>query len=170
MSDLVKPTIGQANWGGVLNDALDELDGDKFDLDGANDVTLPDSLTYLLHVDVPNDGSATSGWPDRLAFYYVGQRTGYHNEYGELRARPAKQNTTALRVMAFPGGSTGNIFEVASSSSTGTPYLRVSEADQVVEATFPVVAPNIGAMVLVLGAADPVPAGTPAGSVIVRTP
>jgi len=76
-------------------------------------------------VNISDDASATSGWPDRFAFYFSGIRTGYHNEYGELRARPAKTNTVALRAMGHGSGSSGNIFEVAP-NSTGTEMLAVS--------------------------------------------
>jgi hypothetical protein len=88
-------------------------------------VTLTDSTNdKFLRVDINNDASPSGGWPDRLAFYYAGVRTGYHNEYGELRARPAKNNTVALRAMYFGSGS-ANIFEVAPSAS-GTEYFAVS--------------------------------------------
>lgn len=75
-------------------------------------------------VDISDDASPTAGWPDRMAFYFNGTRTGYHNEYGELRARPAKSSTVALRAMYFGSGS-ANIFEVAPSAA-GTEYFAVS--------------------------------------------
>lgn len=88
-------------------------------------VTLTDSTNdKFVRVDIDNDGSPTGSWPDRFAFYYSGTRTGYHNEYGELRARPARNNTVALRAMYF-GSGTANIFEVAP-SATGTEYFAVS--------------------------------------------
>lgn len=62
--------------------------------------------------------TATGSTPDALSFYYGGSsgtggvRTGYHNEYGELRARPSQQSTVALRVMGHGSGSTADIFQV----------------------------------------------------------
>lgn len=76
--------------------------------------------------------TATGTTPDSFAFYYGGAsgsggtRTGYHNEYGELRARPALQSTVALRAMGHTAGSTGNIFEVAHAALTPV-YLAVSQ-------------------------------------------
>lgn len=76
--------------------------------------------------------TTTGGTPDAMAFYYGGSggsggvRTGYHNEYGELRARPATQSTVAFRAMGHGSGSTGNIFEVANQDSSAI-RLGVSE-------------------------------------------
>jgi hypothetical protein len=88
-------------------------------------VTLTDSTNdRFSRVNIIDDASPTTNWSDRLAFYFGSQRTGYHNEYGELRARPAKASTVALRAMHFGSGTT-NVFEV-SSSSLGTLYFGVS--------------------------------------------
>jgi hypothetical protein len=65
-------------------------------------------------VNITDDASNSTNWPDRLAFYFSGIRTGYHNEYGELRARPAKINTIALRAQRWNGASTVDIFQVTS--------------------------------------------------------
>jgi hypothetical protein len=75
-------------------------------------------------IDITDDGSPTAGWPDRMAFYFSGTRSGYHNEYGELRARPAKSSTVALRAMKWAGSSTSDIFQVATSDAS-TIYLGV---------------------------------------------
>lgn len=48
---------------------------------------------------------------DMLRFLYDGQRTGYHNEYGEIRAIPAKDNTVPLRVKQHSAQQTGNLTE-----------------------------------------------------------
>lgn len=87
--------------------------------------TLPDSGTLFHRVDIPDDATPTGGWPDRLAFFFNGTRTGYHNEYGELRARPAKTNTVALRCQGHGSGSSVDIFQVTDSSNA-TVYLGVS--------------------------------------------
>lgn len=76
--------------------------------------------------------TATGGTPASLAFYYGGAGgaggtlTGYHNEFGELRSRPAAQANVALRAMGHASGSTGNIFEVTDSAGTGVRF-SVSE-------------------------------------------
>lgn len=93
--------------------------------------TLPDSLTTLARIDIPDDASPTASWPDRLAFYFDNSgtltRTGYHNEYGELRARPAKTSTVAFRAQAHASGSSGDILQVTNSSNA-TVYLGVSSS------------------------------------------
>jgi hypothetical protein len=68
-------------------------------------------------VNITDDATDTSLWPDRLAFYFNGIRTGYHNEYGELRARPGKINTVALRAQRWNGASSVDIFQVTSSDN-----------------------------------------------------
>jgi hypothetical protein len=98
----------------------------KLPLKNGNPALTDSTNDRFVRVDISDDGSATSGWPDRLAFYFNGTRTGYHNEYGEVRARPAKATTVALRAMGF-GSGTANIFEVAP-TSTGTEMLAVSTA------------------------------------------
>lgn len=75
-------------------------------------------------IDISDDATPTSGWPDRLAFYFNGTRTGYHNEYGELRARPGKSNTVAFRAQKWSGTSTVDILQVTSSDNL-TIYLGV---------------------------------------------
>jgi hypothetical protein len=76
-------------------------------------VTLPDSVTLFARVNIPDDASDTATWPDRLAFYFNSVRTGYFNEYGELRARPGKTNTVALRAFSHASGSSGEFFQLA---------------------------------------------------------
>jgi hypothetical protein len=117
-------------------------------------------------VDIADDASPTAGWPDRFAFYFNSTRTGYHNEYGELRARPAKSNTVALRAMYF-GSGTANIFEVAPSAA-GTEYFAVSStaaslsvpltSTQNITTTGTVAGSNIGAKVTASATAPVSPA------------
>lgn len=106
-------------------------------LDDKNEtVTLTDSTNdKFVRVDINDDASPTSGWIDRLAFYFSGTRTGYHNEYGELRARPAKNNTVALRAMGWNGASSAYILEVANNSSSAT-YFGVTSSQ--IDATVPI--------------------------------
>lgn len=95
---------------------------------GSNVATLPNSATQFIRVDIPDDASPTSGWPDRYVNFFNGTRTGYFNEYGEVRARPAKTNTVAIRAMAHASGTTGDIFQVAHNSSGGQVYLGVGQS------------------------------------------
>jgi hypothetical protein len=136
-------------------------------LKNANPQLTDSTNDKFARVDITNDGSSSSGWPDRFAFYYSGTRTGYHNEYGELRARPAKTNTVALRAMGHASGSTVNIFEVAP-TSTGTEMLAVSLTEVVVNVplnstddiatTGTVTGSNIGAKVTASSSAPSSPA------------
>lgn len=48
---------------------------------------------------------------DMLRFLYDGNRTGYHNEYGELRCIPAKTSTVPLRIKQKSAGQTANLTE-----------------------------------------------------------
>lgn len=133
--------------GKVIASQVPDLSGTYLKTAGTNTVTLPDSTTQFLRVDIPDDGSPSSGWPDRHANFFNGTRTGYFNEYGEIRARPGKTNTVALRAMGHGSGSTGNIFEVAAGSLSQV-YMGVSSSQ--VTLTVPlstdstVTAPNVG--------------------------
>lgn len=108
-------------------DALPTKNGTSALTDPVNDV--------FARVDITDNGGDTSSWKDRLAFYFNGTRTGYHNEYGELRARPAKINTVALRAMRWSGASTVDIFQVTD-ASLGAPYFAVGPAS--ITASIPV--------------------------------
>lgn len=98
----------------------------------ANYLPIKSGVSNLTHsindsfarVNITDDGSNTHEWPDRLAFYFNGTRSGYFNEYGEIRARPAKVNTVAMRAMKWSGSSTVDIFQVSNSDNTQT-YLGV---------------------------------------------
>lgn len=103
-------------------------------------VDLENSSKPYLRINIPDDGTATASWPDRIAAFFNGIRTGYFNEYGELRARAAKLNTVALRAMAHADNTTTNILEVTDSGQTAT-YLGVSKA--AATATVPLAAPNV---------------------------
>lgn len=121
------------------------------------------STDYLAHITIDNDSTATSGWPDRFAFYYTGTRTGYHNEYGEMRARPAKTGTVPLRAMAhISGTSTVNLFEVSLSSEGSALYFSVSQTGAVLNvplnSTSTITATNIGAKVTAASTAPSSPA------------
>lgn len=122
---------------------------------GSNIATVADSSIQFLRVNVPDDGSSTASWPDRLAFYFNNVRTGYHNEYGELRARPAKVNTVALRAMAFTGGSSGDIFQVTSADAS---TVRFGVSDTAITANVPIISPNLPRKITVSSTAPSSPA------------
>jgi hypothetical protein len=96
--------------------------------DWGNDVDLPDSSTQVARFDIPDDATPTAGWPDRFVFYFNGSRTGYHNEYGELRSRSAKDSTVAIRGMGHSAGQTGYVLQGATDTQAnllGVAYDRV---------------------------------------------
>lgn len=140
LSDARTPTAHKTTHAIGGSDVLTPADIGAIAVAGANISTLADSNAQFLRVNIPNDGSPTGGWPDRLAFYFDGTRTGYHNEYGELRARPAKNNTVALRAMGFSSGSTGDIFQVAAADASSV-YLGVSSSQ--ITANVPIVSANL---------------------------
>lgn len=128
--DKVASGIAQTKITNLTTDLASKLD-DKNEV-----VALTDSTNdRFVRVNITDDASPTSGWPDRLAFYFDSVRTGYHNEYGELRARPGKNNTVALRAMGWNGASSAYILEVANNSSSTT-YFGVTSTQ--IDATVPI--------------------------------
>ncbi|HRJ91051.1 MAG TPA: hypothetical protein PLU21_02470, partial [Candidatus Saccharibacteria bacterium] len=122
--------IAQSSVTNLTTDLANKLD------DKNETVSLTDSTNdKFVRVNITDDTSPTSGWPDRLAFYFSGIRTGYHNEYGELRARPAKNNTVALRAMGWNGASSAYVFEVTNNGQTQT-YFGVSSS--AIDVTLPI--------------------------------
>jgi hypothetical protein len=126
-------------------------------------------MEFVIH----DDGTNTLNWPDRLQFRIesaansgVFTRTGGFNEYGELRSDAARINTVAARVHGHQDGSTGDIFQVRNVRGGAVDMLAVSTS--AVKCQVPVTAPNLPPAVLTLQVGEPVPAGTPAGAVIVR--
>lgn len=95
----------------------------------------------LLRIEITDDATDSDFWPDRLAFYFDGQRTGYHNEYGEVRARPARDSTVALRALGHIDNPSTNIFEV-SRYDQANKILEVSR-DAII-ASVPIDASNLG--------------------------
>lgn len=72
------------------------------------DTTVPEQAT----VDYTRDELADPGTADdMLAFHYDGQRTGYFNEYGEVRGIAAKDNTVAARFKRHSDEASANILE-----------------------------------------------------------
>lgn len=132
---------------------------------------------FVENVIIQDDGTDTATWLERLAYKFreVGgaliRNTFYLNEYGEARFAPARHNTVALRVFAkeFPNNPT-------TARSTTVPVMELMDnrtnrntlwgllGDGAI-----VVGSNKMAHTIVLSAAAAVPAGLPAGTVIVRT-
>lgn len=102
------------------------LDALQLDTDGLGVITLVDSLLQFLRVNVPDDESDSGTWPDRLAFYFDGTRSGYFNEYGEVRARAATSSTIAFRTQAHASAPTSRVILQVTNSSNATVYFSVS--------------------------------------------
>ena len=123
--------IAQSKIANLTTDLAAKLD------DKNETVTLTDSTNdKFLRVNINDDASPTGSWPDRLAFYFDSTRTGYFNEYGELRARPGKDNTVALRALGWNGASTAYVFEVTNNNQSST-YFGVKST--VIDAAVPIV-------------------------------
>lgn len=105
--------------------------------------------------------TATGTTPDAFTFYYNGTRTGYFNEYGELRARPQGTNTVAFRCQAHASGSTVDVMQVTSSDNL-TVYMGVSDSEAVFGV--PVTAPNLPPAIE-SGSTLPSPTGYAEGSI-----
>jgi len=86
---------------------------------GGSQISINDATTQALRIDVPSGDRTSNGAPDTLAVYYGGSRTGYFNEYGELRVIASAANRIPLRVKhASSGTQTGNLIEATNISNT----------------------------------------------------
>lgn len=143
----------------------------EIDLDGGD----PDAVVET--VTITNDGTDTATWLDRMVYQYratVGgtpRKTSYFNEKGELRVAPANYDTTGARFFVKEDPT-----NPSTARSTTVPVVELMD-DRV----------NRNSLrgwlgdgsetrngikmsdVLVLGPSAPVPAGTPANTVILRT-
>lgn len=140
-----------------------------------DEVELDDSSQAFLRVDIPDDSSDTNTWPDRFAFYFEdgtpgGRRTGYFNEYGELRARPAKNNTVGFRSMPLWSAPASQEFAQFSDDSLDTilgiskDHINLYRPLRHAPSDTPL------ANVIVLDDGEPVPVGTPEGTVVIVRP
>lgn len=106
-----------------------------------NTTTLSPALTdYWQKVEVIDDGTTTTSWPNRLEVAFTpsgGTRglTTYLNEYGELRVEPAKSNTVAARFFTKhqPGDAahTVNVFEMMDDRTTRTVLMSIDASGNV---------------------------------------
>lgn len=85
---------------------------------GASQITISDTTTQALRIDLPGGDRTTTNAPDTLAVYYNGGRTGYFNEYGEIRVIASATNRTPLRIKQANGGTqTANLIEATDISN-----------------------------------------------------
>jgi hypothetical protein len=85
---------------------------------GDNAGTLTNAASTNGFLTVNLNYSATGSTPDSLAFYYNGVRTGYHNEKGEIRARPAADNSVPFRVQQRSTSQSVNLTEWTQADNT----------------------------------------------------
>lgn len=140
-------------------------------------ITASDANGYVETVTIQDDNTATTTWVERLMYKFKDFASGltrnvfYLNEYGEVRIAPARHNTTGLRV--FVKEYANNPTETR---STTVPVMEVMDNRTDRNSLWGILGDGTVAVkgirmanVLVLSAAAAVPAGTPAGTVIVRT-
>lgn len=96
--------LGGGDTSGLLPKESLSADGTTADLDP--------STEWVGRWDITDDASPTAGWPDRLSFRFDGERTGWFNEYGEIRATAAKDATIPLKVNAKSPTATARILQV----------------------------------------------------------
>lgn len=104
--------IAQSKVANLTDDLAGKADdSDVVKLSGGNlaEITDPQLANGFLRVNLDYAHEPTT--PDSLAFYFNGTRTGYHNEKGELRARPAANNSVPFRVQQRSAGQTANLTE-----------------------------------------------------------
>lgn len=148
----------------------------------AADITIPagDTEGYLDYTTIQEESlnQDSTNWVDRVRklfkpFTTPARTVQWDNEYGEKRLAPAKHNTTALviyvrenpTVQTSARNDTVPVMVVRNDRDTRVHYWGIYD-NGVVK-----FGPNAHVDVpqIVLGAADPVPAGLPAGTIIHRT-
>lgn len=92
-----------------IDEQIDEVLSQIGGGDGGTDIGFLDGVLYTRAAMTEEEANAAE---DMLRFEYDGNRTGYHNEYGEVRGRAAKTSTVAARFARRSDLSTANIFEV----------------------------------------------------------
>jgi len=106
----------------------------------------PALTDYWQKVEILDDGTATTSWPNRFeaAFTPSGGTRGlttYLNEYGELRVEPAKSSTVAARFFTKHAPTdpahTANVFEVMDDRTTRTVLASIDAAGNVTAPNLP---------------------------------
>lgn len=97
-------------WAVVLGGGGADWINDKSE--GSEQITDPTN-EWVKRFDIVDDASSTAAWPDRFSFRFGTDRTGWFNEYGEIRARSAKNSTVALRAHGRGASQSARIFQVA---------------------------------------------------------
>lgn len=78
---------------------------------GSGRINITDVTTQAWRIDLPAGDRTGTGAPDTFAIYWNGSRTGYFNEYGELRVIASADNRVAVRIKQNSGGHTANLIE-----------------------------------------------------------
>jgi hypothetical protein len=79
-----------------------------------------------------DDGTDSAFWPEKFQFYYQDptggvRRTGFFNEYGEIRSVSAKRNTVALRAFGSEQHWPGDGVEAGQSRRRDIPIFEVAD-------------------------------------------
>jgi len=145
LDDVTLTPGGFSDWAHEVSELADDA------LPRGGTVTITDPTNErVLTVNVVDDSSSASNWPDRILLLYDGEYVTWFNEYGEYRAAPAKRNTVGWRmfVALTPTGYSNRnmsvpVLQVVDDRTNRTPLFEVY-GDGRVMAAGEVSAPNIG--------------------------
>jgi hypothetical protein len=92
-------------------------------LAGGNSATITNNALANGFAQINLDYTPNGSTPDAFAFYHNGNRTGYHNEKGELRSRAAADNSVPFRVQQRSATQSANLTEWTESNNTILAYV-----------------------------------------------